>query len=81
MNRNDIARVQAYLRKTFANDRITIDAPRKAGAPVEVKIGDEFVGTVHRDDDEGEVSYSLVVSILEEDLPVAAPTEAKPPRR
>lgn len=81
LNRNDIARVQAYLRKTFANDRIVIEAPRKAGAPTEVKIGDEFVGVVHRDDDEGEVSYSLVLSILEEDLPVAAATEAKAPRR
>jgi Protein of unknown function (DUF3126) len=80
LNRNDIARVQAYLRKTFANDRIVIEAPRKAGAPTEVKIGDEFVGVVHRDDDEGEISYSLVVSILEEDLPAAAP-EAKPTRR
>lgn len=73
MNKNDIARVQAYLRKTFGNDRIVIDIPKKAGAPVEVKIGNDFIGVVHRDDDEGEISFSLVVSILEEDLPAAAP--------
>jgi len=34
-----------------------------------VQIGEEFVGVLHRDDDEGEVSYSLLMSILEEDLP------------
>ncbi|MBI3444912.1 MAG: DUF3126 family protein [Magnetospirillum sp.] len=27
---------------------------------------------LHRDDDEGEVSYSLTISILEEDLPTMA---------
>jgi hypothetical protein len=73
VNKNDIARVQAYLRKTFGNDRIVIDTPKKKGAPVEVKVGEDFIGVIHRDDDEGEVSFSLVVSILEEDLPTAAP--------
>ncbi|HTH96968.1 MAG TPA: DUF3126 family protein [Stellaceae bacterium] len=75
MNKNDIARVQAYLRKTFGNDRITIEVPKKAGAPVEVTVGGEFIGVVHRDDDEGDISFSLVVSILEEDLPPAAPAQ------
>ncbi|HZD26352.1 MAG TPA: DUF3126 family protein, partial [Alphaproteobacteria bacterium] len=57
----------------FANDRIAIDPPIKPNAPIEVRIGDEFIGVLHRDDDEGEVSYSLNISILEEDLPPAAP--------
>ena len=69
MTRNEIARVQDYLRRTFANDRIAIDPPTKANAPVEVRVGDEFIGVLYRDEDEGEVSYSLNVSILEEDLP------------
>lgn len=36
-----------------------------------MRVGDEFVGVVHRDEDEGEVSYSLNLVILEEDLPPA----------
>lgn len=72
MTPNDIARVQAYLRRTFSNDRIAIDVPRKANAPVEVRIGDEFIGVLYRDEDEGEVSWSLTISILDMDLPPAS---------
>ena len=71
MTLNEIARVQEYLRHTFNNNRIAIKPPAKPNAPIEVRIGDEFIGVLHRDDDEGEVSYSLNISILEEDLPPA----------
>jgi hypothetical protein len=73
----DIARVQAYLRKTLGNDRIRIDVPKKAGATVEVSVDGEFFGTLHRDDDDGEVSFSLTVTILEEDLPPAAAVKGR----
>lgn len=53
MTPNEIARVQDYLRRTFGNDRITIVPPPKRGAPIEMLIGDEFIGVVHRDEDEG----------------------------
>ena len=76
MKPNDIARVQDYLRKTFGNDRLTVLPPPKKGAPVEVMIGDEFIGVLHRDEDEGEVSYSLVMTILDIDLPPASPVPA-----
>jgi hypothetical protein len=73
MTPNEISRVQAYLRRLFANDRIAIDPPPKRGAPVEVRVGDEFIGVLHRDDEEGEVSYALQIAILEADLPPAGP--------
>jgi hypothetical protein len=73
MNPSEIARVEAYLRATFGNDRIRIAPPKKAKAPIEVTIGEEFIGVLHRDEDEGEVSYALNISILEEDLPALAP--------
>ena len=72
MTRNEIVRVQEYLRRTFANERIALDPPAKPTSGVEVRIGDEFIGVIYRDDEEGEVSYSLNMSILEEDLPPAA---------
>jgi len=43
-------------------------APARRGQSVEVRVGDEFLGTVHRDEENGEVSYSLHIAILEEDL-------------
>ena len=68
MKPTDVARVQSYLRKLLGTDRIRLETPKQRGASVEVRIGDEFFGTVHRDEDEGEVSFSLHVTILEEDL-------------
>jgi hypothetical protein len=74
--------VQAYLRKTFGNADITVVPPVKRGAPVEVHIGHEFIGVLHRDEDEGEVSYALQISILEEDLPAVGPVRgATDPKR
>jgi hypothetical protein len=72
VNETDIARVQAYLRATLGNDRLRIAVPKKKGATVEVFVDDDFLGTLHRDDDEGEVSFSLHISILDEDLPAVA---------
>ena len=77
MTLHEVARLQAYLRKTFGNDRIAVSPPSKRGAPTELRIGDEFIGTLHRDEDEGEVSYALHVTILEEDLPAAGPLVSK----
>lgn len=68
----EIARVEAYLQATFGNSKIKIEPIKKQGAPIEVTIGGEFIGVLHRDEDEGEVSYALNISILEEDLPVLA---------
>jgi hypothetical protein len=73
MTPNEIARVQEYLRHAFGNETIAIDPPIKPTAPIEVRIGDEFIGTLYRDEDEGEVSYTLNISILEVDLPPAVP--------
>ena len=64
----EIAKVQEYLRRTFDNDRIFIDRPVKPTAPIEVRVGQNFIGVLYRDDDEGEVSYDLNISILEVDL-------------
>jgi hypothetical protein len=75
----EIARVQAYLRRLLATDRITLLAPARPGLSVEVAVQDEVIGTVHRDDEEGEVSYAVMLTVLEEDLPPeTAPT---PPAR
>lgn len=69
MTPTDIARVQTYLRRILGSDRIKIVAPSKSGLSVEVTADDEVIGTLHRDDEEGEVSYSLHITILDDDLP------------
>lgn len=78
----DIARVQAYLRKVFSNNLIRIVAPARAGLSVEFAIGEETLGTVYKDVEDGEVSYSVTLTILDEDLPdVQAPPPSTTRRR
>lgn len=69
MKITEIARVQEYLRKTLSNNRIVVKPPAKPSAPIEVNVGDEFIGVLYKDEDEGEISYTLTMSILEDDLP------------
>ena len=71
MTPTEITRVETYLRRVLGNSRIEIPVPKRKGASVEVTIDKEFLGTVHRDDEDGEVSYALHITILEEDLPPA----------
>jgi hypothetical protein len=77
----DIARVQAYVRKLFSNNLIRIVPPLRKGMSVEFAVGDEVLGTVYKDIEDGEVSYSVTLTILDEDLPDVQATPDSPPRR
>lgn len=84
MTPTDMDRVQTYLRRIFGTERIRLVPPAKAGLTVELAVNDEVLGTVHRDVDEGEVSYSIHLTVLEEDLPPVsrpAPDSANTRRR
>lgn len=78
MTDGDIERVQAYLRRILGTERIRIIPPLKSGFPVEVAANDEVIGTLHKDTEEGEVSFSVHLTILEEDLPQISRQAAAP---
>lgn len=71
MKVSEIARLQSYLQQKFNNNMIKLMQRPKAPDSVEMMIGDEFIGVAYRDEDEGEISYSLSICVLEEDLPEA----------
>jgi hypothetical protein len=76
MNPSEIERLQTYLRKLFKSDLIKVVPPMRKGLSVELSVNEEIVGTVHKDTDDGETSYSILISVLEEDLPaVKAPVK------
>ncbi|MCK0069337.1 MULTISPECIES: DUF3126 family protein [Kordiimonas] len=68
MSPQEIAKLETYLQDKFDNSNIKLMQRPKAKDSVEMMIGDEFIGVAYRDEDEGEVSYSLSICILEEDL-------------
>ncbi len=79
MTPTDIERLQTYLRKLFGSDRIRIVPPPRRGLSIELAVNDETIGTVHKDTEDGETSYSIHITVLEEDLPATKPTP--PPGR
>ncbi len=70
MNQTEAVRVQLYLRELFGNDRIIVKLRPRDGS-AEILLGQEFIGVLFRDDEDGDVSYALNMAILEEDLPPA----------
>ena len=69
MTDEEQARAQKYLRDKFANTDISLRERPQADGSVEVYIGEEFVGIIYKDDEEGDVSYDFNMTILEFDLP------------
>ena len=65
----ELEKVQQYLRKLFANNDINLRDRAQADGSVEVSLGEEFIGVIFKDDEEGNVSYDFNMSILETDLP------------
>ena len=70
MNRTEIWRLEKYLRNLFRLDTITLIERQKADS-VEVHVAGEFIGVIFRDEEDGELSYSFNMAILEMDLPQA----------
>lgn len=69
MTPQEIGRLQTYLRDKFNVPQIRIKPRPGTDDSVEVYIGEEFIATIYRDEDEGEISYAFTMTILEMDLP------------
>lgn len=68
MNREEIVRVESYMRKLFRLDTIEVRQRPNKDDSAEVYIGDEFIGVMFRDDDDGDLSYQFQMAILDFDL-------------
>jgi len=68
VDRSEITKLQDYLRRKFGNQAIKLQPNMRRKEMVEVMIGDEQVGTLYKDVDDGETSYTVTISILDIDL-------------
>lgn len=68
MEHMEILKLQTYLREKFRLDTIELHTRPNKDDSVEVMIGDEFIGVLYRDDEDGEVSYDFNMAILAFDL-------------
>ncbi len=67
MNPEIVKRIEAYLKRTL-NPGLTLAARPRVNDSVEVTLAGEHLGLVYLIEDEGETSYQLEMTILQEDL-------------
>ncbi len=68
MEPKEIAQLEAYLKRTFQLPSIQVRARPRKDDSAEVYIGEEFIGVIFRDDEDGERNYNFQMAILEFDL-------------
>lgn len=67
MKPDEIVKLEAYFKRIF-NDSMVIKARPRKDDSAEVYRGDEFLGIVFRDDEDGDLSYNFSMAILDVDL-------------
>ena len=70
MDVQEVRKLDAYLKRVFGNPKIRVVPRPKKEDSAEVYIGEEFIGVIFRDDDEGEIAYQFQMAILDYDLKV-----------
>lgn len=68
MEKRELERVQTYLRKQFQNPTLRVVARPRKDDSAEVYLGEEFIGVLFRDDEDGDLSYNFSMAILDTDL-------------
>lgn len=67
MNPDEIKKIDDYF-KRLLNPQIVVKARPRKNNSAEVYLGDEFLGVVYLDDEDGERSYNFSMAILDVDL-------------
>ncbi len=68
VDKEEIARLEAYLRKTFGTANLTVRPRPKKDDSAEVYIGEDFVAVLFKEFEDGETSYQFQMAILDFDL-------------
>ncbi|WP_439272162.1 DUF3126 family protein [Pseudochrobactrum sp. HB0163] len=68
MKPEEIKKLDAYFKRTFDNQSLSVKARPRKDDSCEVYMGDEFLGIIYKDEDEGELSYNFSMAILDMDL-------------
>jgi len=62
----EIRKLDAYFKRQFQNPNLMVKARPRKDDSAEVYIGDEFLGIVFKDEDDGDYNFSM--AILDVDL-------------
>ena len=67
MKADEIKKLDGYFKRTF-NPQMTVKARPRKDDSAEVYLGEEFLGVVYIDDEDGDRSYNFSMAILDVDL-------------
>ena len=68
MTREEILKLERYLKKMFRLPELQVRQRPQKQDSAEVFLGEEFIGVLFRDDEDGERSYNFQMAILDYDL-------------
>ena len=68
MNPEEIKKLTRFFRAKFQLANIEVRKRPQKNDSAEVYIGDEFIGVIFRDEEDGELSYNFNMAILDFDL-------------
>jgi len=68
LNHPEIIKLQKFLQQKFNSPSIDVRPRSKQNDSVEVYLGDEFLGLIYVDDEDGDRSYNFTMAILDVDL-------------
>ena len=68
MTREEIIKLERYLKKMFRLPELQVRQRPQKQDSAEVFLGEEFIGVLFRDDEDGETSYNFQMAILDYDL-------------
>lgn len=66
MKPEEIRKLEAYFKRVFQNPNLQVKARPRKDDSAEVYMGDEFLGLVYKDEEEGDYNFSM--AILDIDL-------------
>ena len=73
MTRDEIIKLERYLQRMFRMSDLQVKQRPQKDDSAEVYLGEEFIGVLFRDEDEGETAYQFQMAILDYDLKELTP--------
>ena len=68
LSKEEIVRLQKYLRKVFGTEALQVRTRERANDSAEIYLRNEFLGVVSKDTEDGDVCYQVNMTILDVDL-------------
>ena len=68
MKPDEIKKLEAYFKRTFQNPTLQVRARPQKKDSCELYVGEEFLGIIFRDDEDGDLSYNFSMAVLDIDL-------------